>query len=195
MQLPKRIFFTGVPGSRWSGIAQILEDVLDLDTSDRNKEREYDHTQYSGHKGAYFGTGMEFEAKFGLVDEPFEYLDESRLIKSHEWSRMIPQIINHFPNDGMIIIHRDTYESFKWWKEAGGFDITYPDYSAYKDETGMLTEIHNQSLNIESFCLQNNIQLKPFNNEWIKNNFQRECNKDLSKYEGIKAAYIKWKNG
>ena len=60
--LPNRIWFTGVPGSRWSGIAQTLEQISGMNTTDRTPEREYNHHQYSGHKGAYFGKGMEFPA-------------------------------------------------------------------------------------------------------------------------------------
>ena len=56
-----RIFLTGVPGSRWSGIAQEIESEGDYDVSDHS-ERTYTHGEYSGHIGAYFGTGMEFPA-------------------------------------------------------------------------------------------------------------------------------------
>jgi len=40
MQLPNRLFFTGVPGSRWSGISQNLELLDGVNTSDQNFERE-----------------------------------------------------------------------------------------------------------------------------------------------------------
>ena len=60
--LPNRLFFTGVPGSRWSGIAQTLEQLNGFNTSDRTPEREFSHNGFSGHKGAYFGQGMELEA-------------------------------------------------------------------------------------------------------------------------------------
>ena len=61
MTLPQRIFFTGVPGSRWSGIAQVLESLTGFNTSDRTPERDYTHHEFTGHKGAYFGRGMEFD--------------------------------------------------------------------------------------------------------------------------------------
>lgn len=59
--LPERIFFTGVPGSKWSSIAQTLESIPGFNTSDRTPARTYEHHAYSGHKGAYFGWGMELE--------------------------------------------------------------------------------------------------------------------------------------
>jgi len=52
MKLPNRIFFTGVPGSRWSGIAQTLEMMSGMNTSDRTPEREYVQHCYTGQKGA-----------------------------------------------------------------------------------------------------------------------------------------------
>ena len=84
--LPKYIFFTGVPGSRWSGIAQEIKQDARYDTSDRAPHRVYTHGEFSGHKDAYFGTGMEFPA---ILDE--ENLEEpftgtgTRLLMSHEW--------------------------------------------------------------------------------------------------------------
>ena len=50
--IPEHIFFTGVPGSRWSGIAQTIETIPGFNTSDRTPERTYDHHQFTGHKGA-----------------------------------------------------------------------------------------------------------------------------------------------
>jgi hypothetical protein len=60
--LPNRIFLTGVPGSRWSGIAQTLESLNGFNTGDRTPAREFSHSGFTGHKGAYFGKGMEYEA-------------------------------------------------------------------------------------------------------------------------------------
>jgi hypothetical protein len=88
MNLPQRIFFTGVPGSRWSGIAQSLESIPGFNTTDRTYERQYVHGGFTGHKGAYFGRLMEFDAKLDA-----EYLEQAwvkshgtKLIKSHDWA-------------------------------------------------------------------------------------------------------------
>jgi len=72
-KIPKKIFLTGVLGSRWSGVAQEIEEFVDADCSDRTPEREYSHNKFSGHKGAYFGTGMEFPAVFSetVLDAPY----------------------------------------------------------------------------------------------------------------------------
>ena len=59
--LPEMIFFTGVPGSRWSGIAQEIKQNPRYNKTDRTPARKYLHGEYSGHIDAYFGTGMEFD--------------------------------------------------------------------------------------------------------------------------------------
>ena len=41
MTLPRNLFFTGVPGSKWSGIAQVLESMPNVNTSDHTKQRAY----------------------------------------------------------------------------------------------------------------------------------------------------------
>ena len=81
--LPVRHFFTGAPGSRWSGVAQEIEAAGFYDTSDRIPERTYTHGKYSGHVGAYFGTGMEFPALLEpeVLDAPYSGIG-TRLRKS-----------------------------------------------------------------------------------------------------------------
>ena len=76
-----KLFFTGVPGSRWSGIAQTLEAMPGFNISDRTPEREYTHHQYSGHVGAYFGKGMEFEADPARVDQAYSDPGGIKVIK------------------------------------------------------------------------------------------------------------------
>lgn len=157
-KLPSRIFFTGVPGSRWSGIAQILEEKLSLNTSDRRPDREYSHSAFSGHRGAYFGTGMEYHSR---LDDP-AYLDQAwsqpggtRLVKSHDWANKLPEIQEKYPGDWIILIYRPDAQSLAWWHQAGGFNIKYPDYSAYEDTAGMLAEIARQNSRILRFASGN----------------------------------------
>ena len=157
MNLPNRIFLTGVPGSRWSGIAQTLEKMSGMNISDRTPEREYDHHSYTGHKGAYFGTQMEFEP---ILDE--NYIDQAwtknigcKLVKSHEWSNHLDEISKKFPDDLIMMIYRPDMISYAWWHEAGGFQIKYPNYSAYKNSGVMLSEIMKQNSCILEFGMLN----------------------------------------
>jgi hypothetical protein len=173
MNLPDRIFFTGVPGSRWSGIAQIIETIPDMNTSDRTPDREYTHHNYTGHKGAYFGRGMELAPRLDAVyiDQAWSNTNGCKLIKSHDWAYKLSEIKNKFPNDWIMLIYRPDQSSFAWWHEAGGFQIGYPCYDAYTDSTGMLTEIIRQNQAILEFGCINNCKWEYFNSDWVTKNF------------------------
>jgi hypothetical protein len=174
--LPKRIFFTGVPGSRWSGIAQILETIPGFNTSDRTPERTYQHHSYTGHVGAYFGRQMEFEPLIQASGE--EYIDQAwkepggcRLVKSHQWPDKFAEIEQHYPNDWIMLVYRPDMASFAWWHEAGGFQIEYPSYKWYKDEADMFHEIaRNNKLMLEYAC-KKRARWEYFTPEWVKENF------------------------
>ena len=177
MTVPNRIFFTGVPGSRWSGIAQTLESISDFNTSDRTSQREYLHNGFSGHKGAYFGRQMEFQAKLDS-----DYLDSAwapksqgiKLVKSHDWAYSLDKIKKKFPKDWIMLVYRDNIASFKWWKEAGGWEIKYPNYSAYRNDVIMTREIDWQNTAIKQFAQDRNLQWDSFNSIWIKEHFGKD---------------------
>lgn len=154
MKYPSRIFLTGVPGSRWSGFAQELESK-GFDTSDRTPERTYTHSKYSGHVGAYYGTGMEFPAILDQknLDLPYKgKINLPRLHKSHEWSLMLDDIDTLYPKAGIILIYRPNDASLLWWLEAGGFKIKYPNYDYYVDEFTMTQHIRKQNQAILKFA-------------------------------------------
>ena len=171
--LPNRIWFTGVPGSRWSGIAQTLEQIPGMNTTDRIPEREYNHHQYSGHKGAYFGKGMEFPALVidSHVDQAFTSQEGCRLIKSHEWADHLEGIQTLCPNDWIMLVYRPDQASFAWWHEAGGFQIGYPNYSAYKNSANMLAEIVRTNQLILEYGHKRNAKWEYFTTAWIQENF------------------------
>ena len=166
--LPNRIWFTGVPGSRWSGIAQTLEQLPGMNVSDRTPEREYTHHQYSGHKGAYFGRGMEFPADPTQVDQAWTEQEGCQLVKSHEWIDHVEELPKE---DWKLLVYRPDQTSFAWWHEAGGFQIGYPNYSAYKNSANMLAEIiRTNQLILEYSCI-NNCSWNYFTTEWIEKSF------------------------
>jgi len=180
MKLPERIFFTGVPGSRWSSIAQTLETMFGMNISDRTIDREYVHHSYSGHKGAYFGPGMEFEP---ILDS--DYIDQAwvkpqgcKLVKSHEWSYYLDQIKNKFPNDWIIMIYRPDMSSYAWWHEAGGFQIKYPNYASYQNSAIMMSEIMRQNSEILNFGMINKCKWEYFTSDWIWDNFNQTIDVD-----------------
>lgn len=173
MNLPKRIFFTGVPGSRWSGIAQTIEKLPGFNTSDRTIERSYSHNQFSGHVGAYFGRLMELEAilEEAHIDSAWENQNGTRLIKSHDWAYQLNKIKQVFPNDWIMLVHRPNLNSFEWWKQAGGFDISYPNYASYINDDIMKREIDWQNQSIEAFAREHNLKWSLFNQEWVEQTF------------------------
>ena len=178
---PNRIFFTGVPGSRWSGIAQIIESIPGMNTTDRTPEREYNHHQFTGHKGAYFGEGMEFNTTLSksYIDQAWTNPNNGcKLVKSHDWADVyrLKLIKQFFPDDWIMMVYRPDQSSFAWWHEAGGFQIKYPNYSAYKDSPTMLTKIMEQNKAILEFGMINNCMWEYFTPTWI----QKQFNVDVS---------------
>ena len=130
MNLPNHIFFTGAPGSRWSGIAQTIESIPGFNISDRNSDREYIHNTYSGHLGAYFGQGMECDLNTNgnYIDRQWVESGGCKLIKSHEWAFHLELIREkeQWKNSWVMMVYRPDMACYSWWHEAGGFNIKYP---------------------------------------------------------------------
>jgi hypothetical protein len=181
MKLPNRIFLTGVPGSRWSGIAQVLETIPGFNVSDRTPERTYSHHSYTGHQGAYFGEGMELDTCLDAdyIDSAWTESGGTRLIKSHDWAYKLGLVAQVFPTDWIMLVYRPDMASYAWWHEAGGFQIKYPCYDAYKDSTGMLAAITRQSQCILEYAYSKNATWHHFTPQWVESTFGRpvEVNK------------------
>lgn len=173
MQIYKRIFFTGVPGSKWSGIARELERLKGFNISDRSKERRYHYHGFTGHHGAYFGRQMEFEAKLDLnyLDKVWVYPGGIRLIKSHDWAYCLDEIKRVFPNEWIMLVYQPNDLSFDWWHHVGGWNINYPSYTAYIDDEHMKLEIEQQNKSILEFADKHNLTWSKFTPEWIYNTF------------------------
>ena len=192
MTLPDRIFFTGVPGSRWSGIAQILESLEGFNTTDRSPERSYLHNGFTGHKGAYFGRLMEFDAKLDseYIDSAWGSGSGTKLVKSHDWAYSLDRIRLKFPTDWMMLVHRPNTESFDWWKSAGGFDIAYPSYAAYQNDQIMQREISWQNQAVLNFAEENSLTWSRFTSEWIAEQFGQTI-PDVNVSADIRVAILK----
>ena len=175
MNLPNHIFFTGAPGSRWSGIAQTIETIPGFNISDRNGDREYLHNTYSGHLGAYFGRSMECELNINgnYIDRQWAEPGGIKLIKSHEWAFHLTDIREkeQWADSWVIMVYRPDMACYSWWHEAGGFNIKYPNYSAYKNSNNMLTEIIGQNAAILAYGKINNCKWEYFTSSWISENF------------------------
>ena len=190
MRLPNRIFFTGVPGSKWSGIAQTLETSDAFTTTDRTPEREYQHNVYSGHKGAYFGMGMEFYPDPMNVDQAWDGGNGIKLAKSHDWAYMLDVIKPGFMDDWVMLVYRPNEVSNAWWHEAGGFEITYPNYEHYKNSENMYSAIQEQNNNILKFAHKHDATWNYFTTKWIKNTFGLDIEVN-NMYDDILVSIIK----
>ena len=183
--LPERIFFTGVPGSGWSVISQIIEAIPGMNTSDRHTSRQYTHASGATHVGAYFGEKMEYSLDLGVenLDSPWIEDGGCRLIKSHDWAFCLDEIKYRYPTAWILLIYRNTELSFTHWIDAGGFDISYPNYQAYIDSPTMLTKIMQQNAAILEFGQQHNAEWKNLTTSWIEKNFNRTLpDSDVAKY-------------
>lgn len=158
--LPEYIFFTGVPGSRWSGIAQEMKRLPGFNISDRAPHRVYKHGDFSGHMDAYFGTGMEFDCTLTRknLDAPFSDPAGTKLLLSHEWPYHFEAIRDAFPLSWIHLIYRPDWASFLWWKKAGGFDIYYPNYEWYETDYLMTKRIEEQNNLILDFGRKHQLQ-------------------------------------
>ena len=146
----------------------------EFDTSDRCPAREYTHNEFTGHKGVYFGTGMEFEADLDIIDQPFSGTG-TRLYKSHEWAYQLDEIKARFPDAWIVMVYASNNICFEWWKQAGGFDIPYPNYDWYHSDIVMKARIREQNDAMLRFGVQNNLSWKP--HDTIKH-FDQWANED-----------------
>lgn len=146
--LSKYVLITGAPGSRWSWVAKSIYWSNDVDRSDYSEDRTYNGP---GHQGAYWDPGMEFDTLDW--DGPFSG-EGVRIIKSHTFAHHL----NYLKAQGqpIVMVVRNDYECMKWWLEAGGWDITYPNYKPYyKDDATMFRRIQDQNLDIHKFMWDN----------------------------------------
>lgn len=173
--LPNKIFMIGAPGSRWSGIAQNIEDnTPGFNISDRTQDRQYSHHAFSGHLGVYFGTGWEHDISLDRenLDNGFKNTDGTRILKSHEWAYHLDEIKMRYPDDWIMLVYRPEMSCYSWWHEAGGFTIAYPDYRPYyRDSVKMLNEIMRMNQSILKFSQQNDLKWNHISAAWIEQNF------------------------
>lgn len=165
----------GAPGSRWSGIAQNIEDnVPGFNTTDRTPDKVYQHHSFSGHLGAYFGTGWEFDISLDQanLDRPFAHTEGTRILKSHEWAYCLDGIRELYPQDWIMLVYRPDLSAYAWWHEAGGFEIKYPKYRPYyRDSINMLAEIQRMNQSIFAFSQKHDLAWHHISATWIKEHF------------------------
>jgi len=205
--LSKYTFLVGAPGSRWSGIGQLITDNFNYNKSDETPERMYVHGEFSGHKGSYFGPGMEngndfhrlehsyfdYQRFIATCDSPFsdKHSDNPKLIKCHQFAYGLDWLKENISLSKILLVKRDSEASFDWWKQAGGWDITYPDYSWYVDDVHMRHYIDTEIQLANAFVDKNNAKWLPFTEEWLTENFGEHSISLSDKYEDTEVCLIK----
>ena len=180
-------FLVGAPGSQWSGIGQLISDNFDYNKSDETPDRVYTHGSFSGHKGSYFGPGMEngndfhrlehsyfdYQRFIATCDSPFsdKHSDKPKLIKCHHFAYGLDWLKENIRLSNILLVKRDSDKSFDWWKQAGGWDITYPDYSWYVDDVHMRHYIDTEIQLADMFVKNTNNKWSQFTEDWITENF------------------------
>tara|TARA_B110001454_G_scaffold138055_1_gene128334 strand:+ start:370 stop:1002 length:633 start_codon:yes stop_codon:yes gene_type:complete len=203
---PRYTFLTGAPGSRWSGIGQLITDNFNYNKSDENSDRVYTHGEFSGHRGSYFGPEMEngndfhrlaesyfdrhrFEA---MCNSPFSEPDTNnpKMIKCHQFAYGLDWLKDNIPNSQILLIKRDSGESFDWWKKAGGWNITYPKYDWYMNDETMRSRIQTE-IRLANDFVNKNAKWSQFNEEWLTNNFGTNSIKDIINKDDVEVCLIR----
>jgi hypothetical protein len=176
MNLPKRIFFTGIPGCGWSVMAQTIESMTGFNTSDRTADRFYSHDSGARHMGAYFGQGMEFSLGLSQdnIDSPWSEPGGTRIIKSHDWALHLDEIKEKYPDDWIFLVYRSELTSLDHWLGAGGFDIKYPIYSAYQNKEVMLDLMRQCNTAMLNFSAKHGVKWSHFTSDWVYETFGQQ---------------------
>ena len=165
------IFVTGAPGSMWSNEAQKIRKEYNADMTDYTPDKIYKHHKYAGHKGNYYGPKMQYGNWLGFtfgtrqmwideIDKSFDGpKDQTKVILSHNFAYYLNDIVELFPESKIIAVVRDNDECFRWWQEAGGWNITYPNYEWYKDDIRMMHEISQQNNLLKLFTNTSNYDI------------------------------------
>ena len=90
-------------------------------------------------------------------DKPFSG-DGIRIIKSHTFAHQLEKLktLNH----PIVMVYRNDVDCYNWWNDAGGFDITYPNYDWYENDAGMQQRIQEQNQLILDFGQKHMLQWK-----------------------------------
>jgi hypothetical protein len=187
----KYIFVAGAPGSKWSSVARSIWYSPDVDRTDNKNEYNEGNVR---HQGAYWGPGMEYGDKFSAMylqskeeleaefDRPFSGTG-IRIIKCHNFSVQLNFIRENWPECPIIMCYRSDDACLGWWVKAGGFDITYPNYSHYKSFKLMGVNIANQNSGILSFTA--------YKHHYYVHSSENLCKLLGIEYSGIQQDYSK----
>jgi len=179
------LFFAGTPGSRWSSVSQQIAKVSGTNRSDETAARDFQHSKFSGHKGMYFGPGMELGQRFHELSqisdsEIWNEVDRAygeaqpggtRIVKCHQFATQLDHIAERFPQNRLMMVYRPDDVCYDWWMTIGGFEIKYPRYDWYENPAQMKKHIANENRHILAFCEKRRLKPELFTPQWVEKNF------------------------
>lgn len=163
----KYIFVAGAPGSRWSSVARTIYSSSKVDNSDSDNSYTRPGEDSPMHVGSYWDPGMEYGTQFDRLNEftvqeleqeynrPFKQNNNySRIIKSHQFCKHLDFIKDTWTYCPIVLVYyRNDADTEQWWYDAGGWDISYPDYEWYRGR--MTQEIAVQNRAVLDFVANN----------------------------------------
>jgi hypothetical protein len=167
------IFMTGAPGSKWSAVSSYIYHSPDIDRSDYTETRchynaTWDSDPVLGHRGAYWGPGMEFGKSFlrlpkisktqieAEFDKPFAGKG-TKIIRSHIFSHHLDFLKQTWPDVPIVMVYRTNDACLGWWIRCGQFNMSYPNYQYYSNLEMMSMHIDQQNQDILDFAARNNL--------------------------------------
>ena len=178
------IFVSGTPGSKWSATIRSLSYNSNINMSDESyaSHDAYSVTilkdgkdkKFAWHRGAYWGPFHKQGHKFDKLDEmskeeileeilkPFDNRPGVKVIKSHWFAYHLDFIAKTFPEASIMGVYLPDDVCFDWWTLVGGWNITYPIYTWYKDDNRMKKKIKQENSHLIRFFSEKGINLERY---------------------------------
>jgi hypothetical protein len=185
----KYIFLVGVPGSRWGRLEAMIYKSAPgyIDVSCKAPYLQDMPNHGTQHIYTFWGPfhqhGEGFdrldllgpERVMGEIESAYNPNDPGkvRIIRCHWFSYQLDWIAENMPWVDILFVLREPEMCFRWWKESGGWDISYPCYKWYSNDEVLKRQILQETRLMHKFINERRLKItdnlqKP--REWIKNN-------------------------
>jgi hypothetical protein len=93
---------------------------------------------------------------------------KTKMIKCHQFAYSLDWLKDNIENSQILLVRRGNKECFDWWKEAGGWDISYPNYQWYVDDHHMYHYIEAENKLADDFVKRTGNTWSMFDSEDAK---------------------------
>jgi hypothetical protein len=212
-----RVWMTGIPGSRWSGVYNRLVTLTNyFDRSDETLEnihfhknakatilRHPDTEKFLGHKGTYWSQTSGTEHWEDITKLSREEIvsdlstvytgDNTPIIRNHCFLRhnSIEFLAKTFPDDILMMVWRPAKTSLSWWTDIMEWDDTYPDYSKIYSYDTFSASVQDEGQYMADIAIMNDIMFEKHDIHWYEKYFDSLDNLD----NGVHPLFILNDNG